>query len=121
MKKILIVEDDQFLRTFLEKKFSGNGFEVTTAVDGDDALAKLVSMRPDLIVLDLILPKKTGFDVLSEIRKDPNMENIPIVVVSNLGQSGDVEKAKNLGVVAYFIKANLSLDELVREVQKILG
>ncbi len=114
------MEDEQFLRSFLEKKFKSSGFDVSSAIDGDDALAKVIASKPDLIILDLILPKKTGFEVLAEIRKDPTMAKVPVLVVSNLGQAGDVEKVKKLGVTGYFIKANLSLDELVKEAQKAL-
>ncbi|MCS7183785.1 MAG: response regulator [Patescibacteria group bacterium] len=116
--KILIVEDDKFLRTLLEKKFKIENFEVITAIDGDEALNKIIIEKPDLILLDIILPKKSGFYVLEEINKDFNLKNIPIFIISNLGQPEDIQRGKNLGAKAYFIKAGLSLEELVNKVKE---
>jgi DNA-binding response OmpR family regulator len=119
--KILIVEDDKFLRTLLEKKFQKETFEVITAVDGEEALDKIVVEKPDLILLDIILPKKSGFYVLEEINKDINLKNIPVFIISNLGQPEDIEKGKKLGVKAYFVKAGLSLDELIKKIKEYFG
>jgi len=119
--KILIVEDDKFLRTLLEKKFQRENFEVITAVDGEEALDKIVIEKPDLILLDIILPKKSGFYVLEEINKDINLKNIPVFIISNLGQPEDIEKGKKLGVKAYFVKAGLSLDELIKKIKEYFG
>ncbi|MGC8981574.1 MAG: response regulator [Minisyncoccia bacterium] len=116
--KILLVEDDKFLRTLLEKKLVNEGFEVVSAIDGEEALEKVVSERPDLILLDIILPKKSGFFVLEELNKDENLKNIPVFIISNLGQQEDIEKAKKLGVENYFVKAGLSLEGLVEKIKE---
>ena len=116
--KILIVEDDKFLRTLLEKKLKNEGFEILTASDGEEALNKIVIEKPDLILLDIILPKKSGFYILEEINKDINLKDIPVFIISNLGQSEDIQKGKKLGVKEYFVKAGLSLDELVGKIKE---
>jgi DNA-binding response OmpR family regulator len=116
--KILLVEDDKFLRTLLEKKLSNEGFEVISAIDGEEAVEKAVSERPNLILLDIILPKKSGFYVLEELNKDENLKKIPVFVISNLGQQEDIEKAQKLGVVNYFVKAGLSLEGLVDKIKE---
>lgn len=117
--KILLVEDDKFLRTLLEKRLISEGFGVEIAVDGDEALNKTVSSPPDILLLDIILPKKSGFTFLQELQKDPNLKDIPIIILSNLGQTEDVEKGKELGAVEYFVKATTSLEELVRKLKEI--
>mgnify|MGYP001627149605 CR=1 FL=1 len=119
--KILIVEDDKFLRTLLEKKFKNENFEIATASDGEEALDKIVIEKPDLVLLDIILPKKSGFYVLEEMNKDVNLKNIPVFIISNLGQPEDIQRGKSLGVKAYFVKAGLSLDELVLKIKEFAG
>lgn len=117
--KILIVEDEFFLRTILAKKLQAEGFEVETAVDGEEAVNKIVEIKPDAILLDLILPKKNGFEVLEEIKKDPYLSQIPVIVVSNLGQDIDIERAKSLGVRDYLIKAHTSLDLVTKKLKEL--
>ena len=118
MPKILIIEDDNFLRLALEKKLKKEGFEVITANDGEEGLQKIITELPDLVLLDIILPKKTGFGFLEDLQKDPNLKSIPIMVVSQLGQPEDIEKGINLGAIEYFVKAKVSLDELVSKIKK---
>ncbi len=115
--KILVVEDDKFLRLLLEKKLKNENFEVVSAIDGEEALEKIVTEKPDLILLDIILPKKSGFLVLEEINKDENLKKIPVFIISNLGQPEDIERGKNLGAKEYFVKAGLSLDELLKKIK----
>jgi DNA-binding response OmpR family regulator len=115
--KILIVEDDKFLRLLLERKLKNENFEVVAAEDGEEALEKIVTEKPDLILLDIILPKKSGFAVLEEINKDENLRRIPVFIISNLGQSEDIERGKNLGAKEYFVKAGLSLEELIKKIK----
>jgi len=117
--KILVVEDEFFLRTILEKKLQAEGFETVVATDGQEALEKIVSEKPDLILLDIILPKKNGFEVLEEIKRDPYLAQIPVIVVSNLGQEIDIERAKKLGVNDYLIKAHTSLDLISKKIKEI--
>lgn len=118
--KILLVEDDKFLRTLLEKRLKSENFEVEIAVDGEEALEKAASFLPSLILLDIILPKKSGFTFLEEIKKNENLKNIAVIILSNLGQNEDIEKGKTLGAIDYFIKASTSIEELVRKIKEIL-
>ncbi|MCS7200765.1 MAG: response regulator [Patescibacteria group bacterium] len=115
--KVLLVEDDKFLRTVLEKKLLNEGFEVIIAEDGEEALQKLVRERPGIILLDIVLPKRSGFAVLEEIQRDPEFRSLPVIILSNLGQREDVEKGISLGAVDYFVKAKISLDELLNKIK----
>jgi len=117
---ILLVEDDPFLSSVLRMKLEKESFKVVRASDGDEALNFLTEqgIKPDLILLDLILPKKNGFEVLETIRQDPLLEKFPVIIISNLGQPSDIERGKALGVIDYFIKARLSVEELVNKVKK---
>jgi len=120
VQRILLVEDDRFLRKAAEATLRRNGFVVRTAVDGEEALQRIQEEAPDLVLLDLIMPKLQGFEVLRILKQDPATRQIPVVVLSNLGQEGDVQQALQGGAIAYLIKANLSLQDLVTHVQKIL-
>ena len=117
---ILLIEDDPFLSSVLRMKLEKELFKVIRAADGDEALNFLTEqgVKPDLILLDLILPKKNGFEVLETIRQDPLLEKLPVIIISNLGQPSDIERGKALGVIDYFIKARLSVEELVNKVKK---
>jgi len=115
--KILIIEDDKFLRLLLERKLKNENFEVVSAEDGEEALDKIISEKPDLILLDIILPKKSGFSILEELNKDENLKKIPVFIISNLGQPEDIERGKNLGAKEYFVKAGLSLEELIKKIK----
>jgi CheY-like chemotaxis protein len=119
-KRVLLVEDDRFLRKAAEVMLRRHGFTIYTAVDGEEALRMARSEGPDLILLDLIMPKLQGFEVLRILKQDPTTRQIPIVVLSNLGQESDVQQALQGGAAAYFIKSNFSLQELVIQVQKVL-
>lgn len=116
---ILLVEDDPFLASILQLKLEKENFQLVRAVDGEEALKFLFTqgLKPDLILLDLILPKKNGFEILETIRQDPVIEKIPVIIISNLGQPSDIERGKSLGVIDYFVKARLSIDELVNKVK----
>lgn len=119
---ILLVEDDPFLSSVLQLKLGKENFKVIRASDGEEALDILMNqgVKPDLILLDLILPKKNGFEVLETIRQDPVLEQLPVIVISNLGQPSDVERGKSLGVIDYYVKAKFSIDELVGKVKEEL-
>ena len=119
MKKILLVEDDKFLSNILKLKLEKSGFEVVDAFDGEEALKKLRAFRPDLMLLDIILPKKGGFELLSEMRKDESLSNVPVIIISNLGQEEDIAKGKSLGAIDYFVKSRSSIDELVEKIKGI--
>ncbi len=116
-KKILLVEDDKFLLKFFAARLKEEDFEVVLAEDGEEAVRKVKEEKPDLILLDLILPKKDGFAVLKEIKSDEKTKNIPVFVLSNLGQESDREKAKELGAVDYLVKVNFDLKEIIKKIK----
>ncbi len=122
MEKILIIEDDKFLRDLLIKKLNDVGYIVVYAVDGEEGLKKSREEKPDLILLDLILPGLNGFEVLKQIKADPSeIKNIPVIILSNLGQSDDIEKGKGLGAEDFLIKAHYTLSEIIEKVQQTLA
>ena len=118
--KILVVEDDKFLRELLVRKLEGEGLSTVTAADGTEALQKMEETMPKLVLLDLILPGIDGFDVLKKMKENPAIANIPVIILSNLGQKEEVEKGLKLGASDYMIKAHFTPDEIVEKVQKIL-
>ena len=122
MNKVLLVEDDPFLSSLLKNRLQKEGLEVNLAKDGEEALNSLKSAKPDLILLDLILPKKSGFEVMEEIRNDPQMQSqeVPIIIISNLGQPEDISRGEELGAIEYFVKAKTSIDELVEKIKSFL-
>lgn len=119
-KRILIVEDDRFLRELIVKKLSNEAYDVVEAVDGEQGLQKTKESKPDLILLDLILPGIDGFEVLSRKKDDPAIAAIPVIVLSNLGQKEDVEKGLGLGAVDYLIKAHFTPGEIIEKVRNII-
>ncbi len=119
-KTILIVEDDDVLLRTLYLVFHKTGFTIATATDGDTALKMVLRLKPSLVLLDLLLPKMNGFDFLKNIKADPALKTIPIIVLSNLGEE-NIQKAKDLGAADYFIKSDTSLENLKEKVLKILA
>ena len=118
--KILLVEDDKMLADMYVTKFSKEGIQIMKAEDGAKGLEIARKEKPDLILLDIIMPKLDGFAVLKELKKDPSMGNTHILLLTNLGQSEDVEKGKELGADDYFIKANHTPAEIVEKVKYLL-
>lgn len=118
--KILIVEDEAVLSKVLKEKFERSGFECLVASNGEVAITMARDGKPDVIVLDLVLPKKNGFLVLEEIKGDAGMKLIPIVVVSNLGEDSDIKKALALGAADYFVKSQHPINEIVEKVKSVL-
>jgi len=119
-RRILVAEDDRFLRKAAEMALKRQGYTVLTAADGEEALRAAQSELPDLILLDLIMPKVNGFDVLQALKKEAPTAKIPVIVMSNLGQDRDVQQAMDAGAAAYFIKTDLSLHALVLRVEETL-
>ena len=119
-RRILVAEDDRFLRKAAEMALKRQGYTVLTAADGEEALRTARSVLPDLILLDLIMPKLNGFDVLQALKKEAPTAKIPVIVLSNLGQDRDVQQAMDAGATAYFIKTDLSLQALVQRVEETL-
>lgn len=118
--KVLIIEDDKFLSSVLKGRLEKDGFQVEQAFDGEEGLAKLKTSRPQLVLLDLILPKISGFEVLEQISLDPQINQIPVIIASNLGQESDIQKAKNLGAIEYYVKVKTTIDELASMVKRIV-
>ncbi|PIR98201.1 MAG: response regulator [Candidatus Colwellbacteria bacterium CG10_big_fil_rev_8_21_14_0_10_42_22] len=121
-KTILLVEDDPFLSSLLTTRLQKAGLKVVRAMTGEEALSILrAETKPDLILLDIILPQKSGFEVLEEIQADPTLDRAPVIITSNLGQSSDIERGKQLGVINYFVKAQMPIDTLVEEIKKVVN
>jgi len=119
---ILLCEDEEFVARSYIRKLELEGYTVIHAKNGEEALINIQSESPDLVLLDLMMPKKSGFEVLTEIQKDKNEElkKIPIIVASNLGQQSDIDEAMKLGAIDFLIKSNISLKELAQKVQSHL-
>jgi CheY-like chemotaxis protein len=118
--RILLVEDDRFLRRAAEASLRQRGFAVTVAADGEEALAKVRAEIPDLILLDLLMPKLTGIEVLRALRAEEATKKIRVLILSNSSREQDLEAIKELGVTDYLVKANLSLQELGDRVAQLL-
>ena len=119
-KTILVVEDDKFLRELIVQKLIREGYEVKEATDGEQGIKKIKEEKPDLVLLDLILPGIDGFEVLSKMKEDSGVSSIPVIVLSNLGQKEDVEKGLSLGAVDYLIKAHFTPGEIIEKIKKNL-
>ncbi len=119
-KKILLVEDDNFLRELLAKKLRNEGFEVIEAVDGEQGLQETEEKMPDIILLDLILPGMDGFQFLEKKKEKEKVKEIPVIILSNLGQREEIEKGLKLGAVDYMVKAYFSPFEIVDKVKQYL-
>lgn len=121
MKKILLLEDDRFLIRIYKAKLLDLGYEITMLEDGDKGLETAQKLKPDLIVTDLIMPKKNGFDVIKELKEHEETKHIPIIVLTNLSQDEDKQKVTALGADYFLVKANLSFKEVVAKIQEVLG
>ena len=116
----MVVEDDRFLSSLIKARLEKEGLSIIQAFDGEEAINLLRQGKPDLIVLDLIMPKVSGFEVLETISLSPQLNKIPVVVLSNLGQDDDIQKAKSLGAAEYFVKIRVSIDDLINKVRAIV-
>lgn len=121
MQKILLVEDDPFLLDMYSTKFKDVGFNIVVAQDGEMALVKAKEESPDLILLDVVLPKKDGFEVLKTLKSDNQTAAIPVVLLTNLGLDSDVKRGLELGAQSYIIKAHFTPTEVVAKVKEILA
>lgn len=118
--KVLIVEDEKMLSEMYTTKFRMEEYEVVQAFDGREGLDKAKTEKPDIILLDIILPKLDGFLVLKEIKQTPELKKIPVLLLTNLGQDDDIKKGKKLGADGYFVKANHSPADIVEQVKRQL-
>ena len=119
--KILLVEDEEMLANMYETKFKNEGFDIEKALNGEDGLKKAKEMLPDFILLDIIMPKMDGFAVLKSLKKDEKTKNIPVMLLTNLGQEEDIQRGEELGGVGYLVKANTTPSEVVEMVKNKLN
>ena len=120
-KKIVIIEDDSFILKALEIKFKNKDFDILVASDGEAGLEMARREAPDLVLLDLILPKLPGFKVLEELKRGRKTKDILVMILTNLGQQDEEKKGRELGAIDYFVKANISLNVLVKRVEEVLA
>ena len=120
IKKILFIEDEPSLRKSIKKLLEDHHYLLLEAEDGEAGLLLAKKEKPDLILLDLILPKKDGFEVLAELKNDSETVNIPVIVLTNLSQTQDIEKALSLGAISYLVKANYSLSEILEKIKNTI-
>lgn len=119
-KTIMVVEDDRFLSSLIKARLEKDGFTVAQAFDGEEAVKALKTERPNLVILDLIMPKVTGFEVLQTISITPGLEKTPVVILSNLAQESDIQKARQLGAREYFVKVKISIDDLIGKIKSLV-
>jgi DNA-binding response OmpR family regulator len=119
-KYILVAEDDKFYSNIYKTKLTKEGFEVVVAANGEEALHHLRERKPDILILDLIMPIKDGFEVLHEIRTDSKLKDLKVIALSNLGQEEDKKRVNELGVLEYLVKTNLSIQEVTAKIKNYL-
>ena len=120
-KRIIIVEDDAVLRDVLAEKIERNGYIVDRAEDGVVAKEKIYATKPDCVLLDILMPRKGGIEVLEELRADPVLESIPVIIISNSGQPVEIERARELGAREFLIKAVFDPNEVLEKVARVLA
>jgi CheY-like chemotaxis protein len=121
MSKILIIEDEDIMRDLLQKKLSQEGYEISVARNGEEGLKMMKEVVPDLVLLDIVMPKMGGFEVMTEMQKDDALKNIPVIVVSNSGQPVEIDKAQELGAKDWLIKTQFDPQEVIEKVKKQLS
>lgn len=119
-KKILIIEDDRSLQNAVVETLGQEGYKTVSAFDGEEGLQKLAAEKPDLILLDIILPKKDGYEVLSEIKGDEATKDIPVLILTNLEEVDNVQKALDLGATTFMVKSDFSLKDVLAKVKENL-
>ena len=118
--RVLLVEDDDFLRKICRTKMEREGFNVSVAINGKEALKKIIEGDPQIVLLDIILPIMDGFEVLKRVKEDPSKSSVPIIMLTNLGQESEIEKGFKLGAEDYIVKAHLTVGEIIEKVKEIL-
>ncbi|OGZ20226.1 MAG: hypothetical protein A3F95_02860 [Candidatus Nealsonbacteria bacterium RIFCSPLOWO2_12_FULL_39_31] len=120
-KKILIIEDEKVLLDLLEKRMRAEGYDVAVALDGENGIQKAEEYKPDLILLDIVMPKKDGFEVMEELAADQELKKIPVIIVSNSGQPVEIERVKKLGARDWLVKTEFDPKEVVDKVVAQIG
>src|SRR3989344_92444 len=119
--KVLVVEDEEILLTALKEELNTGGYEVEGAVDGEDALVKVKTFHPQLILLDLVMPKMDGMEMLQKLKADAEVRDIPVVILTNLSDYDRISEALSLGAMDYLVKANYKLEDLLDKVKTVLS
>ena len=120
-KKILIIEDEEIMIGLLQRKLTTEGYEVSVARDGEEGIRVMQEVKPDLILLDIIMPKVGGFEVMEEMNKNKKLEKIPVIVISNSGQPVELDRAQKLGAKDWLIKTEFDPQEVIDKVIKQIG
>lgn len=120
MNHVLIVEDEEFLVRALKDNLTSEGSTVSVAMDGEAVFDEVKKRKPALILLDLLLPKKNGFDVLKDLKASPEWQLIPVIVLSNLGEDSEIKRALELGASDYFVKSQHPIQEVIEKVKEYL-
>jgi len=119
--KIAVIEDEPFLASMYTTKFELEGFDVVRAADGEEGLKQIKENKPDLVLLDIVMPKMDGFQVLENLRADSSTSSLPVILLTNLGQRADIEKGLRMGATDYIIKANYTPAQVVAKAKEKLG
>jgi DNA-binding response OmpR family regulator len=117
-KKIVLMEDEEILANMYKIKFSNAGYNIEVAGNGEVGLKLVKRIKPDIILLDIIMPEMDGFAVLAKLKSDTTLKKIPVFMLTNLGQEEDMKKGKDMGAVGYYVKADVTPGELVKTVNK---
>ena len=120
-KKILIIEDEEIMINLLQRKLTTEGYEISVAKDGEEGIRAMQEVRPDLVLLDIIMPKMGGFEVMEEMNKNKKLEKIPIIVISNSGQPVELDRAQKLGAKDWLVKTEFDPQEVIDKVVKQIG
>ena len=120
-KRIFVAEDDKGYGKIYKVRLEREGFEVSVIDQGDQVVSEVVKQHPDLLILDLMLPKKSGFEILEELRSKKETKDLKVIIASNLSQEIDKEKVEKLGVLDYFIKSDISIADLMAKVKGFVG
>jgi len=120
-KKVLLIEDDAFLIDILDRKLTSAGFEFRNASNLTEALESIKNAKPDVILLDIVLPQKSGYDVLESIKERGEAKDIPVIILSNLGDPADQERGRELGAEKFLIKSSISVERIVEEVKEVVS
>jgi len=118
--KVLYIEDESFLRELATTKLTQAGYEMYSAVDGEEGLARAAQIMPDVILLDIILPGMSGYDVLHKLQSSPSVSQIPVIMLTNLGSKTDIAEGAKRGAVDYIIKASMTPNDIIKKIEKVL-
>jgi CheY-like chemotaxis protein len=121
MKKILIIEDEKILSDLLQKKLTNEEYAVLTAANGEEGIEQMKKNKPDLVLLDILMPKKSGFEVMEDMAKNTETKDIPVIIISNSGQPVELEKAKKMGAKCCLVKAEFDPQEVIEKIKEQIG